>query len=406
MVWKIYGNEYDLTDMMNNHPGGNDILRKTKDEDDITILFETYHAFSNKEYIKNKLNNFLVKNKNDKDYIYTFDSYNELTMKIREVLPNRRSIKAGKFFYIRNLMTVFMYLISMYYGFFSIQINIFMKCIFSFVSGVLFISLGFNLMHDGSHYAISTNSYINELVANIWTTIALWNNEIWFYHHVYNHHSFTNVVDKDPDLYNFRPVLKKIQDNRSFNFSKKYISYIAIVFIFIFPGMFCGQTFMYILSTIKNRLFKIKIPNKTYYNHYNILCFILFGYIFIYNQKSLYPVIMYLLALNITYAINIVPDHDTFETHIENHYNGNDWLKLQICNSGNFENNNILWTYLFGGINFQIEHHLFPNMCHEHYPIIKPIVKKYCLDNNIPYQEHSLFSAFKSFLKMTEFYAI
>ena len=49
MPWVIYGNEYDLSNFIDQHPGGKDILLKTKDMGDITALFESYHAFSDKK---------------------------------------------------------------------------------------------------------------------------------------------------------------------------------------------------------------------------------------------------------------------------------------------------------------------------------------------------------------------
>ena len=54
----------------------------------------------------------------------------------------------------------------------------------------------------------------------------------------------------------------------------------------------------------------------------------------------------------------------------------NDWGEIQVRNSGNFLNDNILVNHLFGGINYQIEHHLFPTICHVHFPEIKKIVKR------------------------------
>ena len=113
-----------------------------------------------------------------------------------------------------------------------------------------------------------------------------------------------------------------------------------------------------------------------------------------------------MFGCNISYAINIIFDHDTYESSITNHYNGNDWLKIQISNSGNFLNGNKFWTLFFGSINFQIEHHLFPNMSNIHYPIIAPIVKTYCLENNIPYTHHStLYDAIISYKKMLSYFA-
>jgi fatty acid desaturase len=109
----------------------------------------------------------------------------------------------------------------------------------------------------------------------------------------------------------------------------------------------------------------------------------------------------YFVSLNFWYHINIIFDHDTFETAVENHYDGTDWLKLQVSNSGNCLNGNMIWTRLFGGINYQIEHHLFPNMSYIHYPTIAPIVKQYCAEHNIPYMNHpTLIDAYQSYLKM------
>jgi linoleoyl-CoA desaturase len=67
-------------------------------------------------------------------------------------------------------------------------------------------------------------------------------------------------------------------------------------------------------------------------------------------------------------------------------------------------NDNLVWTYAFGAINYQIEHHLFPNMSSVHYPAVKPIVVKFCKEHNIPYVHHpTLLGAYKSFLKMMEY---
>ena len=92
------------------------------------------------------------------------------------------------------------------------------------------------------------------------------------------------------------------------------------------------------------------------------------------------------MGINISFALNIMPDHDSYATH-KNYYEGKDWLKRQIHNSGNFVTKSALWTHLFGGINLQIVHHLFPDYSHMHYPKMNELIKKYAEDNNIPYVE-------------------
>jgi linoleoyl-CoA desaturase len=77
---------------------------------------------------------------------------------------------------------------------------------------------------------------------------------------------------------------------------------------------------------------------------------------------------------------------------------------MQICNSGNFLMDNLWWTRIFGGINYQIEHHLFPNMSNIHYPEVSKIIRSYCKDHNLPYvNKETLYEAYKSFEKYVNY---
>jgi linoleoyl-CoA desaturase len=62
-----------------------------------------------------------------------------------------------------------------------------------------------------------------------------------------------------------------------------------------------------------------------------------------------------------------------------------DWATLQVLTSSNFAVGSELWTWLSGGLNYQIEHHLFPGLCHVYLPYISPIVQQTCKEYNIPY---------------------
>jgi linoleoyl-CoA desaturase len=398
-MWSLYGNKYDFTKFLDKHPGGKEILLKARNEKDVTVLFETYHAFSDKERIRKQMDSYLVEKSNE-PYRFNFENYESLTKQVRTLYPDRKSIKTSSMFHFRNIVLMMLYVFSLYLTF--VYHNTLGNFVFGLLGGFLIISLGFNVMHDGSHYAISTDAWINDIFSKIWHYVAVFNHDLWFYHHVYHHHSFTNIPEEDPDVYNYRPIIKKIADNNPSFVSKKYLPIVATLFIFLLPGMYLGQCLMYILSVSKSRLFRISIPKYTYYSSKYLWAISLLLLFIIFYQQKFLGLLGYIVSANFFYAINIIPDHDTFETHITNHYEGNDWCKLQICNSGNFNTDNILWTYIFGGINYQIEHHLFPNMSHEHYPKIRRIVQQYCLDNHIPYQEQTVFTAYKSFLRMIQ----
>jgi hypothetical protein len=84
---------------------------------------------------------------------------------------------------------------------------------------------------------------------------------------------------------------------------------------------------------------------------------------------------------------------------------GQDWCKMQIHNSGNFAAAWPIWSRLFGGINHQIEHHLFPNVCNYHYPRIAPIVKRFCIENGFPYVSYpGVYDALISYGRTVEWF--
>jgi linoleoyl-CoA desaturase len=421
-MWNIYGKKYDLTKFIEFHPGGKDIIQKTKNQKDITALFETYHAFSNLDKIKQTLNKYEITDINDnindnintkEKYKYDFTNYHKLLEEVKLLFPNRKCIKSTPFFVMIDCVIFLTYISCFFTGMLSTY-SLFFRAFCSFIAGLTYISLGFNVMHDASHFAISTNENVNNILNKIWHSWGLWNSKIWFYHHVYNHHSFTGIEKNDPDLYHLRPFGQKVATNANANTRSqcnnnnwllKNQSYTIPYFLILFPGQYFGQCISYFLTLSKQKIFTIKLHDKTHYDVIDILLII--TKLFCLYKGLYFNTIIYIISLNFWYSINIVGDHDTYETAIENHYNGNDWCKMQICNSGNFVKNSMIWTYLFGGINYQIEHHLFPNVSHIHYPAISIIVQKYCKDNNIPYaHQNSIYETYQSFLKMMKYRSI
>ena len=90
--WYLYGNKYDLTDFIDQHPGGRDILELVKSSNDITPLFESYHAFADIESIKKTLEKYKVE-ENVKTQLYTFDEngfYYTVKERVRRYFGNNR----------------------------------------------------------------------------------------------------------------------------------------------------------------------------------------------------------------------------------------------------------------------------------------------------------------------------
>ena len=72
----------------------------------------------------------------------------------------------------------------------------------------------------------------------------------------------------------------------------------------------------------------------------------------------------------------------------------------QLETSVDFARDNRLLTWYLGGLNFQVEHHLFPKTCHIHYPAISPIVEATCRAHGISHRSHrTMRGAFRSHVR-------
>src|SRR5205085_1280896 len=86
-----------------------------------------------------------------------------------------------------------------------------------------------------------------------------------------------------------------------------------------------------------------------------------------------------------------VVDEAEFPTPNETGNFDNHWAEHQLRTTMNFATKDPVFTWLVGGLNHQVEHHLFPNICHVHYPRISKIVESTALEFNVPYKQQPTF---------------
>jgi linoleoyl-CoA desaturase len=80
------------------------------------------------------------------------------------------------------------------------------------------------------------------------------------------------------------------------------------------------------------------------------------------------------------------------------------WAEFQIRTTANFAMRNKVISWIVGGLNFQVEHHLFPRISHVHYPEISKIVMQKCAEFNLPYNQYpTLSEAVASHFRMMKF---
>lgn len=367
-----------------------------------------------------------IENQPQNETQFDFTNYRILAQQAKQLFPTREDIKANHEWYTLVIAAFFTFFYSFYHGLFSSPQSLLQKfaiflpflstplkvallrTFFITLASASWISIGFNVMHDGSHYAITTDPNINYYATKTYNSFNGWNALIWFYHHVQNHHTYTGIEKKDPDLYIYHPLQISAYENTNWvNTSLKKLHPYLFPFYFIFiPGQNIGQGFLYIIASFQRKISHTQLPDAHHtpilYDTYDISFFFLalLAYENVILLGNGYWLLLYFTQINFFYMFNIIFDHDLFENTIENKYHGRDWVIQQISHSGNFCNGNIFWTKWFGAINHQIEHHLFPNMSNTHYPTIAPLVQEYCQTNRIPYVHQPTFKeAIQSFVK-------
>lgn len=268
--------------------------------------------------------------------------------------------------------------------------------------------IGLSIMHDANHGAYSKNSKVNSFMSNLLNLIGGYPAN-WRIQHNVLHHSFTNIHGHDEDIekrgiVRFSPTQPK---KRIYKFQAFYAPFLYGLLTFYW---FLGKDFeqlsryhkMGLLKgqglTFKKALFEI-IFNKVWYT---ILLLVL---PLIMVQLPAWQVITGFLLMHflsgLILALIFQTAHVINETHFfELDTNGNvenNWAIHQLKTTANYANNCHWFSWLIGGLNYQIEHHLFPNICHTHFKDISKIVKQTTQEYGLPYHEHtSFYSALKS----------
>lgn len=364
---------------------------------DCTELFESVHTLTNREMNK-FIEPYLVPNAPEFEDYFSWNSqgfYSKLKSIVKEHLQGQ-NYKATNFYWAK-VVTLAILAIFLFREFY--KGNLF----YSFLYGMVIKMISFNILHDGSHGAISKKGWINEYSSIIWNSFVFWGHWLWLQHHVYGHHSYTGIYLKDPDVVHYLPFLRKSKDAPHFSLNKFQDKYWPILVTF-WPNQHLGQIMNYQwFLWFGTRLFGMpmtpsppKLQNLEFWTR--TISFLIHGiipYVILPFKTALSCQFLILTAMGLSYWSNVAPNHDSIQINesMENmNSKGMDWGELQVRSSANHttENNFIssIVTHLWGGMNYQIEHHLFPSLNHVHFSKIAPIVEETCKEFNIPYIKH------------------
>lgn len=265
--------------------------------------------------------------------------------------------------------------------------------------GIGMAGVGMNVMHDGNHGSYSEKKWVNKLMGGSMYILA-GNVYNWQVQHNVLHHTYTNIHGHDEDM----------EAGRILRFSKHSHWKPHHRFQHIYSALLYGLlTFNWALTTdfkqtrgyLRRKLSYGEFPNPV--KQWSILIItkilylciwiiiplfvlsiswwkVLLGFFIMHYVAGLILSLVFQLAHMVENAHMPLPDETgTME---------NTWAIHQLYTTVNFATKSKIVNWFTGGLNHQIEHHLFPHISHVHYTKISTIVKKTAEEFNVPYHEY------------------
>jgi linoleoyl-CoA desaturase len=335
-----------------------------------------------------------------------------LKRKIDEYFAAEGKRSSGTFNLYLKTVTLFAIGGLSYYLLVFCTIPVWASVLLCVVFGLDLAAIGFNVMHDGAHGSYSKKTWVNEMMAY---TLNLMGGSsfMWKQKHNVNHHSYTNVDGLDDDI-DIKPWIRTNENQRRYWFHRYQYIYWAFLYGFTY--------LLWVYSNDFRKYFSGKVANlplkKMSFKEHVIFWFSKLLYLFVFVTvpilkvgfiKTLvgYIIISFVCGwvLSVVFQLAHVVTEVSFPVaDKESNTLEHEWTVHQITTTANFGTRSKLLSWFVGGLNFQIEHHLFPKVSHVHYTGISKIVKDLCKEHNIPYIEYpTLFKALRahvSYLKM------
>jgi len=263
-------------------------------------------------------------------------------------------------------------------------------------AGVVLALVGFNVMHDGAHGSFSRYGWLNKVAAFTLNVLG-GSSYMWDAKHNTVHHMYTNIDGVDDDL-DIRPWMRLTPDqprHRAHRFQHLYFGffysllYISWIFFTDYQKYFyrrIGSVALRPMSTNDHLIFwGFKILNLGLYVALPIYRVGFGGWLAGFLVASAVAG----FTLSIVFQLAHTVEQTAFPVpHETTHKMEDEWAIHQLRTTANFATNNRVISWLVGGLNFQVEHHLFPKISHVHYPGLSKVIKQTCQDFDVPYQEY------------------
>ena len=290
----------------------------------------------------------------------------------------------------------------------------FFSLLFCAALGCILACIGFSVMHDANHGSYSTNQKLNDFIGLIASNGLGANSFFWKQKHNIIHHTYTNIDGIDDDIAK-SPIIRQCESQKWVPLHK--IQHLYLPFVYSLSSIF-WIFFMDFTKYFSRKIYTTEAWKMDFKNHlifwltklYYVSVFIAIP-VYFFGWMNWFIGYMILnasmgIVLSFVFQLAHVVEITEFEhvpldssKHIETA-----WAEHQIKTTCNFAMSNKVISWFVGGLNFQIEHHLFPKVSHVHYPAISKIVQEKCKEFNLPYNQYpTLFKALASHFRFMKY---
>jgi linoleoyl-CoA desaturase len=299
------------------------------------------------------------------------------------------------------LKTIVMFSLYLTPYFLILTLNLpgWVQLLLTIVMGIGMAGIGMNVMHDGNHGSYSNKNWINRLMGSTIYFLA-GNKYNWKVQHNVLHHTYTNIHGHDEDLEAGR-ILRfskhaKWQKHHKFQHYYSIFLYGLLTINWVITSDF-KQMKRYMARKLSYGKFpdpiwnwsKMVIFKMIYVTIWIVIPFIfldiawwkiLLGFFIMHYTAGVILSVVFQLAHVIEEAEVVLPETSGTMK--------NSWAIHQLKTTVNFGTKNRIVNWFTGGLNHQVEHHIFPHISHVHYTKISKIVKATAKEFNLPYNEY------------------
>lgn len=270
------------------------------------------------------------------------------------------------------------------------------------LAGLGIAGIGMGVMHDANHGAYSKNPFFNELMCYSLDLLGC-SSKMWRLQHNVLHHTYTNITGHDEDIAAPLFLLKFSPHTKWYKIQKFQHFYVWFFYSILTLYWITVKDYRKGIDYHKKGLIPAKkeliislirmTPMKLVYFAYALVIPMLvtplhFGWII--TGFVLMHLIAGLMLSVIFQLAHVVPHTDYPESTHEDEIKDN-WFSHQLRTTSNFAPNNPILRWYLGGLTNQVEHHLFPSICHVHYKDLSVIVATTAKQYQLPYHVNSSF---------------